>query len=144
MVHQRLRGTVYRPSNGTLQTLATATRQTRILIQLPWLPKRPFPRVNSQDLLRAAMEHLKTLLKNPTTETLVGNLEQTQFDELIHMMNIFLADTRTFLAASLEGWSLCGPSPKYTRHQLSQLQQGFLNQQRHWALGQIERIDPVL
>jgi hypothetical protein len=61
---------------------ATATRPTRIVSQLTLLSHRPIPRVNSQDLLRATIQDLLWLLKNPPAEALVGHLETTQRDEL--------------------------------------------------------------
>ena len=67
---------------------AIKTRQERVVNQLMWFPPRPFPKLNSEDLLRATIEDLKTLLLNPPTETYVGNMENTQRGELIQFSDI--------------------------------------------------------
>jgi hypothetical protein len=67
---------------------ATKTRQERIVNQLMWFPSRPFPKLTSEDLLRATIEDLKTLLLHPPTETYIGNMEQTQRGELIQLSDI--------------------------------------------------------
>ena len=67
---------------------ATKTRQDRVVNQLIWFPPKPFPKLNSTDLLRATVEDLQTLLLQPTTETFVGNMEHTQRGELIRLSDI--------------------------------------------------------
>jgi hypothetical protein len=64
---------------------AKATRQIRIVNQLKWFPQRPFPRINTADLIRATAADLMTLLTTPPTETFVGTLEQTQQGDLIQL-----------------------------------------------------------
>jgi hypothetical protein len=53
---------------------ATATKQTRFVNQLKWLPPQPFPQVMSQDLYRATMEDFINLLSKPLTDTFVGTV----------------------------------------------------------------------
>ena len=62
---------------------ATKTRQERVVNQLMWFPKKPFPKLTSADLLRATIEDLKTILLSPPAETYLGHMEQTQLGELI-------------------------------------------------------------
>jgi hypothetical protein len=66
---------------------AIATRQTRIVNQLTWLPHKPFPRLTSQDLFRATVEDLITILKQPPNDTFAGTLDPTQRGELIKFMD---------------------------------------------------------
>jgi hypothetical protein len=62
--------------------------QERIVNQLVWFPTKPFPKLTSKDLLWATIEDLKVLLLNPSTDTYLGTLEQTQHGELIQLSNI--------------------------------------------------------
>ncbi|MCX8501414.1 MAG: hypothetical protein ORO03_06955, partial [Alphaproteobacteria bacterium] len=74
---------------------AKETRQIRIVNQLQWFPQRPFPRLNSTDLLRATVEDFITILRNPPTETFVSTMEQTHRGELIKLMDILYQPTPT-------------------------------------------------
>jgi hypothetical protein len=67
-----------------------------------WFPARPFPRLTSEDLLRATIEDLKTLLLNPPTETYIGNMEQTQRGELIQLSDILHHHTTVTDTAKLK------------------------------------------
>jgi hypothetical protein len=67
---------------------ATKTNEQRIVNQLIWFPPKPFPKLTSEDLLRATIEDLQTILLNPPSETFVGNMEQTQRGELIQLSEI--------------------------------------------------------
>ena len=67
---------------------ATKSRQERIVDQLIWFPPKPFPKLNSVDLLRATIEDLQAILLSPPTETFLGNLEHTQRGELIRFSDI--------------------------------------------------------
>jgi hypothetical protein len=69
------------------QVWATKTRQTRIVNQVVWFPTKTFPKLTSEDLLRATIEDLKVILMNPPTETYVGNMEQTQRGQLIMLIS---------------------------------------------------------
>jgi hypothetical protein len=53
-----------------------------------WFPPKPYPKLTSLDLLRATLEDLYTLLLNPPTDTYVGNMEQSQREELIRLSDI--------------------------------------------------------
>jgi hypothetical protein len=67
---------------------ATKTRQERIVNQLMRFPTKPFPKLNSADLLRATIEDPKVLLRNPPTETFISNMDQTQQGKLIQFSDI--------------------------------------------------------
>ena len=67
---------------------ATKTRKPRIVNQVLWFPPKAFPKLTSEDLLRATIEDLKVILLNPPTETYVGNLEQTQRGELLQLQEL--------------------------------------------------------
>jgi hypothetical protein len=64
---------------------ATKTRQTRIVNQVIWFPPKTFPKLTSEELLRATIEDLQVILLNPPTETYVGHMEQTQRGQLIQL-----------------------------------------------------------
>jgi Reverse transcriptase (RNA-dependent DNA polymerase) len=74
---------------------ATKSRQERIVNQLVWFPPKPFPKLTSEDLLRATIEDLKVLLLHPPSETYLGHMEQTQRGELIQLSNILHQHTTT-------------------------------------------------
>ena len=67
---------------------ATKTRKPRIVNQVLWFPPKAFPKLTSEDLLRATIEDLKVILLHPPTETYVGNLEQTQRGELLQLQEL--------------------------------------------------------
>ena len=67
---------------------AIKTRQARIVNQLVWFPTRNFPKLTSEDLLRATIEDLKVILMNPPTETYVGHMDQTQRRVLINLQEL--------------------------------------------------------
>ena len=67
---------------------ATKTREARIVNQVMWFPPKAFPKLTSEELLRATIEDLKVILLNPPTETYVGNMEQTQRGQLINLQEI--------------------------------------------------------
>ena len=64
---------------------ATKSRHKRIVNKVLWFPPKAFPKLTSEDLLRATINDLKVILLNPPTETYVGHLEQTQRGELIQL-----------------------------------------------------------
>jgi hypothetical protein len=76
---------------------AKETRQVRIVNQLQWFPQRPFPRINSLDLLRATAKDLITLLiiKEPPTETFLGTLEDTMRGDLIQLSEVLYQHATT-------------------------------------------------
>ena len=53
-----------------------------------WFPPKAFPKLNSEELLRATIEDLKVILLNPPTETYVGNMDQTQRGQLINLQEM--------------------------------------------------------
>jgi hypothetical protein len=67
------------------QVWAVKSRHKRIVNQVLWFPPKAFPKLTSEDLLRATIDDLKVILMNPPTETYVGHLEQTQRGELIQL-----------------------------------------------------------
>ncbi|MGL5936265.1 MAG: hypothetical protein ACRCZI_11665, partial [Cetobacterium sp.] len=67
---------------------ATKSRKTRIVNQVLWFPPKPFPRMTSEELLRATIDDLKTILLHPPTETYVGHMENTQRGELIQLHSL--------------------------------------------------------
>jgi hypothetical protein len=93
---------------------AKETRQIRIVNQLKWFPQRPFPRINSTNLLRATAEDLITLLRSPPTETFVGTMEQTQRGELISLSDILYQHATTPMekATGKEPAKLLGVAPE--------------------------------
>ena len=66
---------------------AIQTRQTRIVNQLMWFPKHPFPRLNNIDLLRATIEDTVVLLRNPPTKTFASTMEDTHRHRLIRFFD---------------------------------------------------------
>jgi hypothetical protein len=74
---------------------ATKTRQERIVNQLMWFPPKPFPRLTSEDLLRATIEDFENNPTEPPSETSVGNMEQIQRGELIQLSKILHHQTPT-------------------------------------------------
>jgi Reverse transcriptase (RNA-dependent DNA polymerase) len=80
-----------------------------------WFPPKPFPRLNSIDLLQATLEDLKTLLLQPPTETFVGHLEDTQRGELIRLNDIIQAHTTKVPAPPLGVLKEQGQAPDATR-----------------------------
>jgi hypothetical protein len=74
---------------------ATKLQQERAVNQLMWFPNKPFPKLTSEDLLRATIEDLRTLLLNPPTDTYIGNMEHTQRGELIQLSDILHQHTTT-------------------------------------------------